>query len=91
MLVTALFVAPLVLMVTGSLRHGRPGSARAPELIPSPLAFDNYGRAFDLVDIPRYTLNSLIVAAIAVPLAVLVASWAGFAMARPAARWRATR
>ena len=82
LLVTVLFVAPLVLMVSGSLREAGLPPPRVPELVPSPLAFENYSRAFELVDIPRYALNSLIVAAIAVPLSVLVASWAGFAMAR---------
>ena len=69
-------------MVTGSLRRAGLPPPRTPELLPSPIAFDNYGRAFDLVDLGRYTINSLLVAAVAVPLAVLVASWAGFAMAR---------
>ncbi len=62
----------------------RPGT---PELVPSPLAWENYERAFDLVDIPRYTLNSLIVVAFAVPLTVLTASWAAFAMSRLPRRW----
>jgi multiple sugar transport system permease protein len=79
---SALFLAPLVLMVTGSLRPAGLPPPRGPELVPAQIALDNYGRAFELVDIPGYALNSLIVAAVAVPLAVLVASWAGFAMAR---------
>ncbi len=54
--------------------------------MPSPIAFDNYPRAFDKVDIPWYTLNSLYVVAVAVPLTVLVASWAGFAMTRVSRR-----
>jgi multiple sugar transport system permease protein len=75
-------VLPLVFMVTGSLRKAGLPPPRTPELLPSPLAFENYERAFELVDLPRYTLNSLIVVAAAVPLTVLFASWAGFAMAR---------
>ncbi|MBA3365725.1 MAG: carbohydrate ABC transporter permease [Actinobacteria bacterium] len=67
-------------MLTGSLRKAGLPPPRTPELLPSPLAIGNYERAFELVDIPRYTLNSLIVVAIAVPLTVLFASWAGFAM-----------
>jgi len=74
--------APLVLMVSGSLRRAGLPPPTTPELIPSPVAWDNYERAFELVDLARYTINSFVVAAIAVPLAVLVASWAGFAMAR---------
>jgi multiple sugar transport system permease protein len=81
-LLAALFLLPLVFMVTGSLRKAGLPPPRTPELLPSPLAFDNYERAFELVDLPRYTLNSLIVVAAAVPLSVLFASWAGFAMAR---------
>ena len=41
-----------------------------------------FERAFELVDLGRQLLNSALVAAIAVPLTVLVASWAGFAATR---------
>jgi multiple sugar transport system permease protein len=81
-LISVAFLLPLVFMVTGSLRMAGLPPPRTPELLPRPLAFDNYARAFDLVDIPRYTLNSLLVVAFAVPLTVLFASWAGFAMSR---------
>jgi multiple sugar transport system permease protein len=54
---------------------------RTPELLPDPVVFSNYERAVELVDLGRATINSLLVAAIAVPLSVLVASWAGFALA----------
>jgi multiple sugar transport system permease protein len=77
-----IFLTPLVLMFTGSLRRASLPPPRGPELVPPQLAFDNYERAFELVDLARYTLNSILVGVIAVPLAVLVASWAGFAMAR---------
>ena len=80
--IAVILSAPLVLMVSGSLRRAGLPPPTTPELIPSPVAWDNYERAFELVDLARYTINSLVVAAIAVPLAVLVASWAGFAMAR---------
>ena len=80
--VSAAFLLPLVFMVSGSLREAGSPPPRTPELLPAPLAWGNYGRAFDLVDLPRYTLNSLIVCALAVPLTLVCASWAGFAMAR---------
>jgi multiple sugar transport system permease protein len=86
--VCAILLAPIVLMVTGSLRKAGLPPPRSPELIPSPVAWENYERAFELVDIPRYALNSLIVAAFAVPLSVLFASWAGFAIARLSGRLR---
>ncbi len=74
-------------MVPAALREAGIPPPRTPELIPAQLTFENFGRATDIVDLPRYALNSLIVAGIAVPLAVLVASWAGFAMARLPRRW----
>jgi multiple sugar transport system permease protein len=49
--------------------------------VPTQPALGNYGQAFDLVDIPHQIRNSLIVV-VAVPLTLLVASLAGFAMAR---------
>jgi multiple sugar transport system permease protein len=82
LLIAVAFVLPLVFMVTGSLRQAGLPPPRTPEFVPSPLAFENYERAFELVDLQRYLLNSLIVVAAAVPLTILVASWAGFAMSR---------
>lgn len=84
--VVLLFVLPLVFMLSGSLRSPALPPPRTPELVPDPLSFSNYGRAFELVGLARATLNSLIVAALAVPLSVLVASWAGFALTRLPAR-----
>ncbi len=88
LLAAAVLCLPLVYMVTGSLRKAGLPPPRSPELLPSPLAWENYERAFELVDLTRYALNSLIVAAIAVPLSVLVASWAGFAVSRLPGRLR---
>jgi multiple sugar transport system permease protein len=81
-LVAVAFLLPLAYMVTGSLRKAGLPPPRTPEFVPSPVAFDNYSRAFELVDIPRYTVNSAIVVAFAVPLTLLFASWAGFALSR---------
>jgi multiple sugar transport system permease protein len=81
-LTAVLFVFPLVLMATGSLRDTDLPPPRGPELLPMPLVFENYELAFRLVDMPRYVANSLFVAALTVPLTVLVASWAGFAISR---------
>jgi len=80
--VSLAFLLPLAFMVAGSLR--RPGlpPQRSPELVPRDPSPEAYRQAFDLVDLARYTLNSLLVAALVVPLSVLVASWAGFAMSR---------
>jgi multiple sugar transport system permease protein len=89
LLVSALFLLPLVYMVTGSLR--RPGlpPPRTPELVPDEPTFASYERAFELVDLGRYALNSTLVLVLVVPLTLLFASWAGFAMARLPERARA--
>jgi multiple sugar transport system permease protein len=87
--VAVAFLLPLWFMVSGSLREPGTPPPRAPELIPRPLSTVSYDQAFDLVDLGRHTLNSLIVAALTVPLAVLVASLAGFALLLVAGRARA--
>ena len=46
-------------MLTGSLRQAGLPPPRTPELVPWPLAFGNYDRAFELVDLGRQALNSL--------------------------------
>ena len=87
--VAVAFLLPLWFMVSGSLREPGTPPPRTPELIPRPLSTNSYDRAFDLVDLGRHTVNSLIVAALTVPLAVLVASLAGFALLLLAGRARA--
>jgi multiple sugar transport system permease protein len=86
--VAVAFLLPLWFMVSGSLREPGTAPPRTPELLPRPLSTTSYDRAFDLVDLARHTLNSLIVAGVTVPLAVLFASWAGFAFLLVAGRAR---
>jgi multiple sugar transport system permease protein len=80
--VTLLFLLPLWLMVVGSLRPLGEPPPRSVSWVPASPAWSNYAEVFDVVPLSRYTANSLLVAAVAVPLSVLVASWAGFAIAR---------
>jgi multiple sugar transport system permease protein len=82
LLIAAAFLLPLVFMVSGSLRQAGLPPPRSVELVPDPVTLGNYPQAFELVDLPHYIRNSLIVAAAVVPLSVLVASLAGFAMTR---------
>jgi multiple sugar transport system permease protein len=80
--VLALFVAPSAFALFGSLRPT--GTAPPPtlDLLPEGASFSNYGDLFERPAFRRQALNSLVVAAIAVPVGTLVASWAGFAIAR---------
>jgi multiple sugar transport system permease protein len=80
--VTAVFLLPLLWIVSASLRLPGLPPARTIEWIPEPIAIGNYGRVFELLPFGRYVANSLLVAAIAVPLTLLTASMAGFAIAQ---------
>jgi len=86
--VALLFVSPLVLMVLGSFRRpGLPppdGLALAPG-DPRP---SNYADAMTVVPLLRQLVNSLTVVAVAVPVTVLLASLAGFAIVTSAPRTR---
>src|SRR5688500_7439447 len=84
--VAVLFALPLVLMVSGSLRPVGTPMPPTPELVPSPASVESYRMAVELGGLGRALLVSLLVAAVAVPLSVLVASWAGFAMTQVSRR-----
>lgn len=88
--VSAAFCVPLLTMLTGSLRAPGTPPPRSFELVPSPVSLDAYRDAFGLAPLARALVNSLGVAAVFVPLAVLTASLAGFAVARSARRGRLT-
>lgn len=79
--VTVVFVPPLVLLVSGSLRQPGLPPPPTPELIPDPVSTEGYRGALETGGLLRATLNSVLVSAVAVPLSVLVASLAGFALA----------
>lgn len=80
--VLLLFLAPLALVFLGSLRPTGTPPPTGIELVPGRASFANYTALFGSPEVVRQLVNSLLVAAVAVPLAVLVASWAGFAIAR---------
>lgn len=80
--VAALFLVPLWLMIVASLRPLGEAPPQTVQWIPTSPAWSNYAEVFDAVPFARYTANSLLVAVVAVPLSVVVASWAGFAIAR---------
>jgi multiple sugar transport system permease protein len=79
--VAALFVLPFAGVLAWSLRQPGLPPPRGIEWVPSPIAWENYRRIFELVPLLRYTLNSLLVVGLAVPLTLVTASWAGLGMA----------
>src|SRR5260221_10392788 len=85
--IAAIYIVPLVWLILNSLKL--PGiMPPTPSLWPDPISWSNYTQVFSLYAIGQQFLNSLFVVAIAVPLTLLAASWAGFAMAMLPARAR---
>ncbi len=79
-LISALFILPLVWMASASLRQPGLPPPRTMEWWPEPLTWSNYTRIFEMLPLGRYIFNSLLVAGIAVPITLVTASLAGFAM-----------
>jgi len=80
--VAAVFVLPLVWVAAFSLRQPGLPPPRSIQWLPSPVVWENYVRIFDIVPLARFLGNSLLVVAIAVPVTLLTASLAGYAIAR---------
>jgi multiple sugar transport system permease protein len=78
----ALFLAPIAFMFATSLRHIGVPLSRQLEVFPQSPSWDNYPAAIDLAGMGQSALNSAFVVVLAVPLTILVASLAGFAMAQ---------
>ncbi|MGB7806763.1 MAG: carbohydrate ABC transporter permease [Actinomycetota bacterium] len=76
------FLLPLWFLLVGSLRPLGLPPPTSVQWWPTSPAWSNFVEVFDVVPIGRYTVNSLIVAAVAVPLSVAVSSSTGFAIAR---------
>lgn len=76
--VAAIFLLPLFMMISGSLRQVGVPPPTGLELIPRNPTLDSYARLAELVPLWTWLANSAIVVAVAVPVTVLVASWAAF-------------
>lgn len=88
--ISALFLLPLLWMFAASLRQPGLPPPRTIEWLPDPVSWSNYIRIFQLLPLGRYLINSLFVAGTAVPITLVTASLAGFAMSQlgPRARER---
>jgi multiple sugar transport system permease protein len=73
---------PLLWMLAASFRQTGIPLPRTLNIFPWPPVWENYARIFEIVPLGRYLLNSIFVAALAVPLTLLTASWAGFGMSQ---------
>lgn len=82
LLVAILFLLPLLWMVAASLYPQGEPLPTSWQLLPDRLTLGNYGRIFQLLPLGRYTFNSLLVVFLALPITLVVSSWAGLGMAR---------
>ena len=87
-LISVAILLPLASLLTGALRA--PGDVLPPwpDLFLGVPSTEAFRAAFSLVALDVQLVNSLLVVLVAVPLSVLVASWAGFAMTLLAPRQR---
>jgi multiple sugar transport system permease protein len=85
--VVLLFLLPLAWAMAASLREPE-GAIGTGRWVPAAPAWENYATIFAVVPLHRYALNSLVVIAVAVPVTIVVASWAGFAISQLPRIWR---
>lgn len=78
--VAALYLLPLWYLVAGSLRPLDLPPPRGAELLPPDVTVEAFGRLGELLPIWTFLRNSVLVSAVAVPISVLVAALAGFAI-----------
>ena len=80
--VAAVFLVPLLWVLVAALRApGTPPPAGI-EWLPEAPSLASFERLTSLLPFERYLVNSLLVVAVTVPVTLLVASWAGFAIAQ---------
>lgn len=82
------FLLPLLWALSTSLRSTGAPLPRRIDWIPSPVAWENYRSVFEIVDAGRFVVNSLVIAAVAVPGTILFGSLAGFAVSQLSLRTR---
>jgi multiple sugar transport system permease protein len=78
----ALMIAPFLYMLAISFTPNSYVLTTPPQFIPENPTLGNYAQALDAQDIPRYFLNSLLVATISTVLSVLLSSMMAYAFAR---------
>lgn len=88
LLAGVIMVLPLVWMFSVSLRQPGLALPREIEWVPDPISWSNYEIVFDIVPFARFALNSAYVSVLAVPITIVFASLAGFAISQLSPQWR---
>jgi multiple sugar transport system permease protein len=81
-LLAALMLFPFLWMVATSVTSDAQLFVTPPQLIPSPIEADNYGRVAELFPLERFLFNSILVAVVSTTLQVLTSALAAYAFAR---------
>jgi len=76
--VAGLFLLPVAFMFSGALQAPGEVPADGFDLVPEVAHWDNFQIITTLVDLATQMRNTLIIVVVAVPVTVLIASWAGF-------------
>ncbi len=85
---SAVFLAPLVVMVLGSLQRPLQPPPNGLDLWPDPAEWANYATVSRFMPLGRLLLNSLLLVVVAVPVTVVVTSMAGLAIVTARGRLR---
>jgi multiple sugar transport system permease protein len=84
-----LMVAPFAWMVLGAVKPEADFLRNPPTLLPSTATLDNFGRLFDELDVPRFFLNSTVVAVTVTAGNLVFGPMLGYALAK--LEWRGKR
>ncbi|WP_433471469.1 carbohydrate ABC transporter permease [Saccharomonospora azurea] len=83
LIAVAVVILPLLWQVSVSLKSPGEGVAGFPgSLVPESPTLDNYVKAFTSIPLPQYFLNSAIISSMSVVLNLVLATLAGYALAR---------
>lgn len=81
-LISMVALAPMVWMVSGSLKSPNEILRYPPTLIPEDIRWDNYAKIFELQPFGQQFLNSVLIMALVTVLTILLSVPAGYALAR---------
>lgn len=82
MVVSIFWITPIVWVITMSLKPNDVLQVSTKGLIPDPFTLENYDKILNVSSVPRWFANSLVVATSTTILTLVLASMAGYALAR---------
>ena len=86
-MIFAILLFPIWMMVSNSFSPIRGFMRSPPTLLPTTFTLDNYRQLLSMKELPRWILNTCILAAILVPGGVIITGAAGYAFSFSSSRW----